>query len=302
MSALENYVEGAPNMKMGGATFQALSNSNDNFNFVERHDSDGFWMAKVQSSGYQVAPIGPQQRSLDVPNKLAVCQVRSGQVTLRTEKHTYNLSAGDIYLLEVLKCDIAFGPCELTKVTYPSEYFKSLLTNEPGIVVLPANSPLNQVAGATITSLEEVLNCRQHGDLAQLSNIARELTYNILTSNLESVQKGSHDLIKKRAQNFILHNLDQPDLDVSSIANHVNASRATLYRAFESEGGVREAVNNIRLNAARQMLHSNPPIRGLIVNVAFSCGFRSPNQFSRAFKEKFQLTPGEFNQCCFPRG
>ncbi|MEP1209905.1 MAG: AraC family transcriptional regulator [Rhizobiaceae bacterium] len=299
--ALESYVKGAPNMKMGGATFQALSDSNENFNFVDRHFGDGFWMANVHTSGYQISSKGQQQHSSDNPDKITVCQIRSGEVTLRSNNQTHNLSAGDIYLHETHKFHTVFGPGELTKILYPSDYFKSLLTDEQDIVVLRADTPINRVANATISSLEEVLTSQPHSDMSQLSNIARELTYNILISNLENVHKSSHELIRKRAQNFILHNLDQPDLDVSSIADHVNASRATLYRAFQSEGGVRESVNNIRLNAARQMLHSNPPIRGLVVNVAFSCGFRSPNQFNRAFKEKFQLTPSEFNQRCFPQ-
>ena len=300
LPGLESFVNGAPDMRMGGASYEPLSKINENLNLVERYVAEGFWLSKVTTSGYQLSTKNTLSPKTKIPHKLTVCQIKSGHVELRMADRILNLSAGDIYLHETHKFHTLYGPCELTRIVYPADYFRDLLTGKDDVVVLSTDNPMNRVANATISGLEDALERSMLNELPQLSNIARELTYNVLAANFRTAQKSRYALTRERARAYVLENLAETDLNVNSIANHANVSRATLYRAFEEEGGVRELINELRLDAARQMLQTRPPSRGLMVHIAYSCGFRSPAQFNRAFKERFGLTPGAFSERYFP--
>ena len=204
---------------------------------------------------------------------------------------THRLFAGDIYLQETHRFQTTFGPGKLSKLMLPAHYFRDLLTKIGEIAILPRHNPINPILGATITSIEEMKSNLPRAEHLRLSGITKELVYNVLGSSFREANKSRYDLIKERARTYVTQNLEEPDLDIASIASHVNASRATLYRALEHEGGVREMINDLRLNAARKMLRSREPVPGLVVDVAYTCGFRSPNQLHRSLKQKFGMTP-----------
>ena len=93
---------------------------------------------------------------------------------------------------------------------------------------------------------------------------------------------------------YIQDNLHRSDLSVSEIASFVGVSRATLYRALESVGGIKYFVSRERISRAKAMLKTGNPDRGHISSVAYTTGFASPEQFSKTFKAQTGLTPTKF--------
>ncbi|MBV7515691.1 helix-turn-helix domain-containing protein [Pseudomonas sp. PDM25] len=85
--------------------------------------------------------------------------------------------------------------------------------------------------------------------------------------------------------------LVQPDLGVESILTRFGISRATLYRAFENDGGVVTVIRERRLNAARDLLARSDG--QLISQVAFRFGFASQSQFFKAFRHQFGFSPSD---------
>lgn len=93
-----------------------------------------------------------------------------------------------------------------------------------------------------------------------------------------------------RARRYIRAHHGDPGLTPERIAGALGASRSSLYRAFEPEGGVAEAIRRARLEAARRALEDRADGRR-IGEIAFACGFTSEAHFSRAVRQAFGAPP-----------
>lgn len=84
-----------------------------------------------------------------------------------------------------------------------------------------------------------------------------------------------------------------PDLSPARIAAEIGVSRTRLYRAFQSIGGVMEAVREVRLRRCFADLVSPGQSHLQIATIGYRHGFRDPAHFTRAFRAQFGLAPGE---------
>lgn len=91
---------------------------------------------------------------------------------------------------------------------------------------------------------------------------------------------------------FVEDNLTQEDLGAESICAHFRISRSTLYRLFESAGGVANFLKERRLIRIHGLLASQTQ-RHYMGRIAEDHGFKSATHFSRAFREKFGYSPRE---------
>lgn len=96
--------------------------------------------------------------------------------------------------------------------------------------------------------------------------------------------------LRWRAGQMIDQRLMDPALEPDLIARACGGSRATLYRAFEAEGGVRRYIQSRRLERAyRHLLTDDAPRR--IGDVALTHGFVSQPHFTRLFRSRFGCAP-----------
>ena len=82
------------------------------------------------------------------------------------------------------------------------------------------------------------------------------------------------------------------DLDAERLCRQFGVSRASLYRLFAPLGGVSEHIRNRRLRKVFDAL-SDPAQPLAMAQVAERYGFTVWSSFSRAFKGRFGMTPGE---------
>ncbi|MEM1146234.1 MAG: helix-turn-helix domain-containing protein [Pseudomonadota bacterium] len=100
-----------------------------------------------------------------------------------------------------------------------------------------------------------------------------------------------------RARNALIRkhidsNLGDATLLPAQICNMFNLSRATLYRMFELDGGVRRYIQDRRLIKAVWDLVENGIQRGRLTEVSEKWGFSSNANFNRAVKSNFGMPPG----------
>ncbi|MEL6862054.1 MAG: AraC family transcriptional regulator [Pseudomonadota bacterium] len=107
-------------------------------------------------------------------------------------------------------------------------------------------------------------------------------------SDREEWWRGRKKLIRK----YIETHLENPKLGPAQICNLFNMSRATLYRMFEDDGGVRRFIQDRRLYSAIWDLASEGIRRGRLSRVAEKWGFSSDANFNRAAKGVFGMPPG----------
>ncbi|MEO1661602.1 MAG: helix-turn-helix transcriptional regulator [Pseudomonadota bacterium] len=93
-------------------------------------------------------------------------------------------------------------------------------------------------------------------------------------------------------RNYIDSNLGDVTLLPAQICNMFNLSRATLYRMFEADGGVRRYIQDRRLYSAVWDLAIHGTQRGRLTEVSEKWGFSSNANFNRAVKAAFGMPPG----------
>lgn len=126
--------------------------------------------------------------------------------------------------------------------------------------------------GRATTDLLAGLTLGQHGEVA--------------------ARRAAADTQRARMRRFIDANLADPDLGADMLCRQFGVSRASLYRLFAPLGGVSEHVRNRRLRRVFDAL--SDPLQPLaMTQVAERYGFTVWSSFSRTFKARFGMTPGE---------
>ncbi|MEC7290444.1 MAG: helix-turn-helix transcriptional regulator [Pseudomonadota bacterium] len=110
------------------------------------------------------------------------------------------------------------------------------------------------------------------------------------------VRTQAREALKEVICKHIERNLASPELSTTSVLRQFGVSRATLYRMFESDGGVRNYIATRRLYHAVNDLSSSPHVRGQVHQVSEKWGFSSDANFSRSVRRVFGTTPGALFQ------
>jgi signal transduction histidine kinase/ligand-binding sensor domain-containing protein/DNA-binding response OmpR family regulator len=97
----------------------------------------------------------------------------------------------------------------------------------------------------------------------------------------------------KEALGIVEQHLDEPEFSVEDFSSEMFMSRVTLYRKILSITGKTplEFIRSIRLKRAAQLLEKSGMT---IAEIAYEVGFNNPKNFSKSFKEEFQVTPSQY--------
>jgi AraC-like DNA-binding protein len=93
------------------------------------------------------------------------------------------------------------------------------------------------------------------------------------------------------ARRYVQANLTEFDLSPESVVESLALSRASIYQLFQHEGGLHAYIRHLRLRAAADDLVRFPGIP--ISDIAFSVGFKSASDFTRAFRRAYGFAPQE---------
>ncbi len=99
-----------------------------------------------------------------------------------------------------------------------------------------------------------------------------------------------------RVNEIINDNLDDSSFTVEILAEELHISRVQLYRKTKAVLGITisDYIQNIRLEKSKELLVGENDLS--IADIAYSVGFSSPNYFSTAFKNKYDITPNAFKK------
>ena len=99
--------------------------------------------------------------------------------------------------------------------------------------------------------------------------------------------------IREKIERSIGHNIRQGTCTAQDLADSLNVERSTMYRHTMSEFGVSpsDLLREKRLEYAATLLRD----KKLAIQVASdAAGFESPAHFSRAFKNRYGVTPSQY--------
>lgn len=92
-----------------------------------------------------------------------------------------------------------------------------------------------------------------------------------------------------RVRRYVESNLHEATLSPSTVIDALQLKRATVYRWFDEEGGLGAYIRHRRLRAAMRELVHFPQMR--VIDVAYSLGFNSASDFTRAFRRAYGMSP-----------
>lgn len=95
------------------------------------------------------------------------------------------------------------------------------------------------------------------------------------------------------AKRFIAKNLGNPYLRPDTVRLHLGVSPRTLYRLFADIGGVSGFIQRRRLDRAFRMLADREDAHRPVASIGYANGFLSDAHFSRSFKARFGISPGD---------
>jgi AraC-like DNA-binding protein len=94
-------------------------------------------------------------------------------------------------------------------------------------------------------------------------------------------------------RDYLTDNPIRPDLSVEHLVERFQCSRATLYRLFKEDGGVKRFVTDQRLARSFHDLASPEVCGQRVKDVAESWGFFNASHFNRLFRQRFDMTPSD---------
>jgi AraC-like DNA-binding protein len=112
----------------------------------------------------------------------------------------------------------------------------------------------------------------------------------------EQVCVSSRDTVEQRVREYVRRNLSNPDLSVETIASAMGCSGRYIHKIFEGQESITRMIWSQRLDRCRLELMSERGQRLTLTELAYEFGFSSSAHFSRAFKERFGITPSAFRQ------
>ncbi|MEX0285630.1 MAG: hypothetical protein AB3N23_13560 [Paracoccaceae bacterium] len=166
--------------------------------------------------------------------------------------------------------------------------------HEPLIEFSP-DSPLARVIGTTLLNAHRVAKDCSQLDLDLLGRGVTALLRSMIstTSSAETIGRVFARDVKRSVCRYIVENLQEEDISVDKICVQNGVSRASLYRMFEPEGGVRKYVVSSRLQKIYDELSKSEPGRGVITRTINKWGLFDPSTFNKQFREKFNCKPSE---------
>jgi AraC-like DNA-binding protein len=110
----------------------------------------------------------------------------------------------------------------------------------------------------------------------------------------EAREMSAYEDIYLGACRYIGQHCADAQLEPGVIAQALDCSRATLYRAFAAHGeGVAQRIREARLTLARNMIESRRFTELTLGDIAFRSGFLDQSAFNRMFRRRHGMTPGE---------
>lgn len=99
-----------------------------------------------------------------------------------------------------------------------------------------------------------------------------------------------------RAIDYIEKNIGDGDLTLKKLSSVAGFSPFHFHRIFAGMMGetLNQFIQRVRVEKAAMMLASNP--KKNMTEIAFDCGYSGSAQFSRAFREKFGMTPTQWRK------
>ncbi|HBV00527.1 MAG TPA: hypothetical protein DEF21_21850 [Thalassospira lucentensis] len=162
---------------------------------------------------------------------------------------------------------------------------------------LDPDDPMVRILYDQLTSIYQNVRSLSHQQSLAIGKTLALMISNCLNTASGPTRETTHQrsgiMNMVRMRRYFRENLGSPDLNPRQAAHDLGVSRSKLYNYFAPYGGVYNYIRDMRLRQAISLLNDPLRARSSIYDLALECGFSSDASFIRAFREKYDTTPGE---------
>lgn len=212
--------------------------------------------------------------------------------------HAFRQSAGHVYAVDLADTvDALSDDSETIVVVLPHQL---LQTELPGLSsargeVFAGNPVSERVFRDFLVSMRTHLPMARAGEAEGLTQGLLSLL-DALAVHGDTTASTAQPALFASICRYIDSQLNDPGLGVDAICARFRCSRATLYRLFQTHGGVRDHIRRRRLMAAFKAITSPRHTHRGLFDIALDFGFISPSHFSSLFRDHFGMSPSEARQ------
>ncbi|EPJ84421.1 AraC family transcriptional regulator [Pseudomonas sp. CFII64] len=184
--------------------------------------------------------------------------------------------------------------CRVLSFFAPRHIVEPVLPNAESIHgrVFESNNPLTRLIVEHAVALAKGLASMNEREATRAFDTTVQLMLGSFAKQAKlsgNVRAAARSAIFDQARRYVKENLYQPWLTPESVLVKLQLPRATLYRLFQHEGGLGRYIINCRLREAADELVRYPNRQ--IIEIAYSLGFNSPSDFTRAFRRHYDMSP-----------
>lgn len=164
--------------------------------------------------------------------------------------------------------------------------------------VLKADMALARLAVNHMKTLYSMLGGFSQAEALQIIEPTLLLMASALNGSMQKVENGGAGVavsLLAAAKVHIERNLHGA-LSADSLCAALGYSRSTLYRLFEPLGGVRAYIQERRLRRSAEALLADQHRHRRICDIAYNWGFVSEAHYSRAFRQRYDMSPTDARQ------
>ena len=161
--------------------------------------------------------------------------------------------------------------------------------------VLAGATPLERLIVEHVTALSQTIACMQAPEADDAIRAAGRLLVAAFGRQARlsgDTRAAARVAMFGQVRRYIQAHLTDSELSPESVLNALQLPRPTVYRLFQHEGGVGAYIRNLRLRHAANELIRYPHIA--VIEIAYGLGFKSPSDFTRAFRRAYDLAPQDF--------
>ncbi|CAB3767092.1 AraC family transcriptional regulator [Paraburkholderia solisilvae] len=258
----------------------------------------------VELAWQSVSPIFDRARYWNGEH-LFVKVVLSGAMAIEQRGQTMTFEPGEMAVIDPLHSfnESFCEPTRLSVLRVPKSALRERGLRHRFAAVYrpdPASADVGAVR-ASVLNLSSQAGKVSDALLARLGDQCLDLM-DVLVSDRDAPVAGRANVMTVlRAKQAIARRIGDPELSVVSLASELNISASCLTRALKAAGlSPMRYAWSLRLEHATRLLSGSPP--GPIQEIAYQCGFASAAHFSRAFKERYGMTPREYMASRKPAG
>ncbi|MEW9529787.1 helix-turn-helix domain-containing protein [Microbispora sp. NPDC049125] len=248
-------------------------------------------------SGAHSAHFSWRSRESGWAKLMLVCHVTAGSVRITDARNDVVIGPGTICVRD-FGGDWRYTTGDATTsriLIFPRQALSGVSFERlSSFVTVSSFSPKARLLLAQLDALGDTAGRLTAKAAKRARNSTLHLIRGILDAELSSQARSCH--MRSRAERYIDRNLRDPSLDPRSIAKGLGVSLRTLHRAFaESDESVMAYVRRRRLDHARiEMATHDSSVT--ITYLAARWQFADAAHFSRAFRQRFGLTPTQYRK------